>query len=502
MIAAFSPFLAWRYLQKRRINLLSIFGVMFAVWAMLVVDSVFTGFVSSIRHDVHDSSPDLLVTDLPHDVGYESLRAAIENERDLVAATAPRLRHYGLLQPLRSPQVMPSRMGSSQIDFDHARSGFALLLGVDPLREPATSNLAGWLQRAPAQFQKHLPFPSELQPTTVLEEADPRRRAQFLLPDDVEWKARKRAGLAVEPDSANYRSSAPGVLFGAERLLRMTWLREGDALDLVCASVAAPKAGTAALQTHSTRVVFAGCYATGHRGFDEPTVLVPIETLRSLLGHDAADVDNPDNIDLITDVAVRLQPGLAGEALAATKRRLQAAVQARLPAGSPPCSVLDWREQNPVMLGAIAHEQAMMQFVLFVVMLVAATVIFATLHLMVVQKTRDIGILASIGGAPRSIGTVFLLGGFTVAVIGTTLGIGLGVLSVWQLNPFNEWLYATFGVEIFPRALFDLTGIPVQLEGEWVIAVGLGALLLSLLVAWLPSRKASRMQPVQALSHE
>ena len=395
--------------------------------------------------------------------------------------------------------MMPSRMGSSQLDFDHARSGFALLLGVDPLREPATSNLVGWLQRAPDQFQKHLPFPSELRQSTVLEEADPRRRAQFLLPDEVEWLARQRVGLPVERDVASYRSSAPGVLFGAERLLRMPWLREGDPLDLVCASVHAPQPGVAALQTHSLRVAFAGCFTTGHRGFDEPTVLVPIEALRTLLGQDAAD---PDSLDLITDVAVRVQPGLADEALVAAKARLQAAVQAKLPPGSEPCAVLDWREQNPVMLGAIAHEQAMMQFVLFVVMLVAATVIFATLHLMVVQKTKDIGILASIGGAPRSIGTVFLLGGFTVAVIGTTLGIGLGVLSVWQLNPFNEWLYATFGVEIFPRALFDLTGIPVQLELDWVIAVGVGALLLSLLVAWLPSRKASRMHPVQALSHE
>ena len=64
MIDAFSPFVAWRYLLTRRINLLAVFGVTFAVWAILLVDSVFTGFVSQIRQDVRSSACDLMVTDL------------------------------------------------------------------------------------------------------------------------------------------------------------------------------------------------------------------------------------------------------------------------------------------------------------------------------------------------------------------------------------------------------------------------------------------------------
>lgn len=494
MTAAFSPFLAWRYFRKRRINWLSTAGVMFAVWAMLVVDSVFTGFVSSIRQDVANSSPHLLVTDLPHDTDYELLRPVIEAV-DGVASSAPRLRHFGLLQPLRAPQTM-SRIGSSQIDFDHARSGFALLLGVDPARELATGNLRDWLSRESPYGSGSSSLQGYRLEQYPYADVDARQFGFFGLPGPTDWAARKRAGLPVEAEAQDHRSSTPGVLFGYERALRLPWLRHGDPMELVCVSFT-ETGGKVVLHTHPTRVAFAGCYATGHRGFDEPTVLLPIETLRTMLGADAAD---PESVALVTDVAVRVRESVPPAAMPELQRRLRTAVEQAL--GGKPCAVLDWREQNPVMLGAIAHEQAMMQFVLFVVMIVAATVIFATLHLMVVQKTRDIGILASLGGSPRSIGAVFLGNGFAVAAIGTTLGVVLGVVSVRQLNPFNEWLYATFGLELFPRALFDLSGIPVRLEPSWIAAVAIGALLLSLFVAWLPARKAARLHPVQALSHE
>ena len=110
MIAAFSPFLALRYLVTRRINLLGIGGVLFAVWATLVVDGVFTGFVYEIQNDVRRATPDLLVTDLPDQTSYDTLRAAIEADPD-VLHSAPRLRHYAVLQPLRPPRCAQTERG-------------------------------------------------------------------------------------------------------------------------------------------------------------------------------------------------------------------------------------------------------------------------------------------------------------------------------------------------------------------------------------------------------
>jgi lipoprotein-releasing system permease protein len=495
VITAYSPFLALRYLLTRKINLLGIGGVMFAVWAMIVVDSVFTGFVSEIRRDVRNSTTDLLVTDLPHDTAYEPLRAALEADPDVVA-TAPRLRHHGLFQALRQPRGADRPQSSSQVDFDHTENGFALLLGIDPQREERVSGLRQWLADGPTALADK-GIARERSP--ALDSTDARRLAQLLLPDEIEWQARRHAGLPHDRELAEFRSSMPGTLLGWRRIRSGYFYDLGEPLDLVIAAFQPEPDGSAKVHTHALRLAFAGWFATGHRTFDETTAILPIEALRSALGHDAAD---PAAIELVTDIAIRLAPGLGGSQLAACKRRLQTLVQPLLSAGSKPCSVLDWQEQNSVFLSAVAHEQAMMQFVLFVVMLVAAFVIYATLHMMVVQKVKDIGILAALGGTPASIGTVFLLGGITVAAIGAMLGIGIGVLSVQWLNPINDWLYAQAGVELFPRRLFDMKAIPCQLESSWIANVAIGALVLAVITAFVPSRKAARMNPVLALSHE
>jgi lipoprotein-releasing system permease protein len=495
VIAAFSPFLALRYLLTRRINLLAMFGVTFAVWAMIVVNSVFTGFVSEIRTDVRRATPAVMLTDLPLDTGYETLRAVLARDA-AVAATAPRLRHHGLLQPLRVPNGLQPRAEAAELQFDHMESGFALLLGIDPLLEVDVTPLQQWIARSQEVFALHGHW---LPPSQVLEEPDPARRAQLMVSDATEWHARRRAGLRLDTPKSEHHSTWPGVLFGWRRAAYTSWLSQGDPIDLLAAASVVNSSGTPQLRTHRMRVAFAGWFASGYRAFDETTVLLPIETVRTMLGQDQND---PNSIDLVTDVAIRLQPDLPPAAVATAMVRLQAAAQAVLPAGSKPCSVLDWQQQNTVFLSAVATEQAMMQFVLFVVMLVAAFVIYAVLHMMVVQKWKDIGILSALGGTPRAVGAVFLLCGLVVAVLGTVLGTALGTLSALCLNDANEWLFATTGLELFPRRLFDLQQVPVRLDATWLLQVASGAIVFAVLVALFPARKAARMNPVQAFAHE
>ncbi len=491
---AFAPFLALRYLLTRRINLLSVCGVMFAVWATLVVDGVFTGFVFEIRNDVRRATPDLLVTDLPAGASHDELRAVLLADPD-VAHTAPRLRHYALLQPLRSTGEQRQRPVAAEVDFDQMQGGFALLLGIDPLQEPDVSALSAWFLRGAESLRVRGVM--NVEPATVQDEPDLERRARWLAPDQVEWRARGRAGLPRPESAEEYVSDWPGVVIGWRRYGHTRQLRVGDPVELLTASYRDD--GSSAISTRTTRLSFAGYFGTGYRLFDETTALVPIERLRSLLGHDISD---PGSIPLVTDVAVRLRPGLPPAAWRACQQRLQIAVQAILPHGSAPCSVLDWEQQNTVFLTAVAHEHKMMQFVLFVVMLVAAFVIYATLHMMVVQKWKDIGVLAAVGGAPASLGAVFLLCGVAVGGIGALLGAGLGLLTTLNLDALTKWLYESARIELFPRTLFDLPKVPCHVDGEWVALVTTVAFVLSLAVSYLPARRAARMNPVQALSYE
>ncbi len=494
MIAAFSPFLALRYLVTRRINLLGIGGVLFAVWATLVVDGVFTGFVYEIQNDVRRATPDLLVTDLPPETNYDDLRTAIAADQD-VLHNAPRLRHYAVLQPLRPPRGMGSQ-GASEVDFDQMQGGFALLLGIDPLLEPQVTDVGAWLERGVVSLRSRT---ITSRAPVVFDEPDEARRMYLKLPDEVEWRARGRSGLAREERVEDSRSEWPGVLLGWRRWPYTQLLREGDPLELLTAMYPPGAGGDVKISTRHARLGFAGYFGTGYRLFDETSALVPIETLRSLLGHDLSD---PRSKPIVTDVAIRLRPDLPPAAARACQERLRDAVQALLPAGSAPCSVLDWQQQNTVFLTAVNHEHKMMQFVLFVVMLVAAFVIYATLHMMVVQKWKDVGILAAVGGDAGNIGRVFLLCGLAVGTIGALLGTGLGLLTTSYLNDVNEWLFRETGLELFPRTLFDLPTIPCHLTPAWVVSVAAAAVVLTLIVSYLPARRAARMNPVSALSYE
>jgi ABC-type lipoprotein release transport system permease subunit len=497
VIPAFSPFLALRYLVTRRINILGVFGVAFAVWAMLIVDGVFTGFVTDIHTDVRTSAPELLLTDLPHDTGYEPLREVLEADADVVT-TAPRLRHHGLLQSVIGNRFQSGGATSSQLEFEQARTsnGFAVLMGIDPLREREVVDIDVWLDGGPAQIERR----GRKDPRAVVfDERDPDRLAALKVPDDLEFRGRERAGLARPSRPEDHVSAWPGALFGWPRVFANNRTRQGDPFDVLCVAFPTEDEQGAVMRPHTKRMAFAGWFSAGSRMFDETTVLVPIETLRTMLGHDAYE---PDSIALVTDVAIRPRDGLTDEQLRALQVRLQQAVQPLLTAGSAPCAVLDWRQQNQTFLSAVAQEQAMMEIVLFVVMLVSAFVIYTTLTMMVTQKVKDIGIVAAVGGAPGGIGGVFLIGGVIVGAVGTILGVIAGVLSSIWLNPVNDWLYATVGIELFPRGLFDLDEVPCHLEPSWVVTVAVGAVLLAVVVAFLPARKAARMNPVTALSFE
>lgn len=493
MIRAFSPFLALRYLLTRRINILGVLGVAFAVWAMLVVDGVFTGFVRDIRDNVENSAPPLLLTDLPHESDFGVLREALAD--DDVIALAPRLRQYAMLQPVSNKRPQRLKRGSSELDFNHTDNGFAMLLGIDPLLEPEIVNVDSWLQRGAAEVTRR---GGNAQPATVFNEPDDERRAELLLPDKVEWQARIDAGMAHEEDVKDHSSNLPGMLLGWRRVFSLYPMGNGDPFEIVCASFVDTGDGIA-MRPYSKPVICAGWFGSGNRMFDESTVLLPIETVRTMLGHDAMD---PSSVELVTDIAIRPRAGLSNGELAALQVRLQQKAQAALPEDAKPCSVLTWQEQNVVYLRAVAQEHVMMQLVLMIVMLVSAFVIYATLHMMVVQKIKDIGIVAAIGGSPNGIGSVFLLTGTVVGLIGSALGVMFGYLSSIWLNPVNDWLYANFSIEIFPRALFDLQGVPCHLEPGWVATVAVAAVLLAIIVALIPARKASRMNPVTALSFE
>src|SRR5262245_60864337 len=468
-------------------------GVTVAVFAVIAVRGVFSGFIDDIRAEVRRTSPDLLLTGLPRDSSFAALQQALVD--DDVVALAPRLRHYGVFYA----RAVAETTSSAELEFSNVDNSFVQLLGIDPELEARTSEYRDWLRRGLRSLLTRPDRPAlELGPL-------------LQVPPEFEYRARQHLGLPVPAHAADYRRSLwPGLLLGRYRVLRHQRVAIGEPIDVV--SVDFPrgpadggKGGGKVLALQAT-FAFAGVFETGARLFDDTTAIVPIETLRTMLGHDALD---PQSIDLCTDVAIRARDGMtAAELLSLAARLLPRALAALqgtpprpLPQNAHP-EVLTWEQQNVVFLDAVDTERAMTTAVLFAVMLIASFLIYATLHMMVTQRIKDIGIVSALGGSPHGIGRIFVQCGVVIGTIGACGGVACAIALLQNLNALNDWCQEHLDVALFPRSLFALRAIPYRIEVDWVVGFALAALLLTVLVAWLPARKAARMHPVEALSYE
>lgn len=238
----------------------------------------------------------------------------------------------------------------------------------------------------------------------------------------------------------------------------------------------------------------AGAFATQHIGFDGLHAIVDIDELRSLL--------TPESGDAVTEVSVRVADPERGEQ---TAEELSILLRNHYRSLFPPRNAplaLTWQTLNERFLQAVEHQRSLMKMVLFVILIVAAFLMYATLSMMVTEKTRDIGILTALGGRPLGVLQVFLFCGLAITVAGIVLGVIAGCLSSVYLDAFNSWLSETFGIDLFPSGVYNLTHVPYDLDPIWIAQVCAMALGAGLLVSGLPALRAARHSPLQSLRNE
>ncbi len=154
----------------------------------------------------------------------------------------------------------------------------------------------------------------------------------------------------------------------------------------------------------------------------------------------------------------------------------------------------DWIELNQNLFSALKLEKLTMFVILSLIVLVAAFNIIATLIMIVIEKTRDIGILKAMGATSRSIRRIFIWEGLAVGIGGTILGTGIG--------SFLSWLVEKYRFIAIPGEVYFLDRLPARVEGGDVLIVALIALLISFLATVYPAWKASQLEPVEAIRYE
>ena len=168
----------------------------------------------------------------------------------------------------------------------------------------------------------------------------------------------------------------------------------------------------------------------------------------------------------------------------------------------PSFDVKTWQELNPALFGALRVEKTVMFIILTLIIVVAALNITSMLIMIVMEKTKDIGILRSLGATRGSVALLFLWQGCAIGAFGISLGLAGGVALARNLNAVARWLEATWGISVFPPTVYYLDHIPAQVNGHDVFAVVSSAFLLSVVAGTYAAIRAAALPPVEALRYE
>jgi lipoprotein-releasing system permease protein len=163
----------------------------------------------------------------------------------------------------------------------------------------------------------------------------------------------------------------------------------------------------------------------------------------------------------------------------------------------------DWTQSYGALFKAIAIEKTMMFLILMLIIAVAAFNLVSGLVMVVTDKQADIAILRTMGATPGMIMRIFIVQGATVGFVGTSIGVGLGLLIAFNVTDIVDFLQAILHQQIFQgSAYFDMSYLPSEVKLSDITKITLFSLGLSFLATLYPAWRAAKVQPAEALRYE
>ena len=161
-----------------------------------------------------------------------------------------------------------------------------------------------------------------------------------------------------------------------------------------------------------------------------------------------------------------------------------------------------WKDMNKSLFSALRLEKTIMFIILLFIILVAAFSIISTLIMLVMEKRKEIAILKSMGATTEQILKIFITLGMTIGISGTLLGVVLGLALTNNLNAVVAAVEYVFGIEVMPKDVYYITGLPTKVDPIEVSLIAIASLLLSLLATIYPARQAANQDPVEIIRYE
>jgi len=461
--------LCWRYLRTRYIALASIISVMLGVATMIVVNAVMAGFSDTMRDRLHGILSDVVVEGNSFD-GFDH---ADEVEALVRKVGGDRL--HALTRTVETPGILSFQYGPETFTRP------VQVIGVDAATRAEVGSFSEFLKDEMGD-----PVPPSF-------EVDPRLRAQSnagqLLkqadPDDEMFEVLQQHARQEVPDSgtilgyAAVSHHAPG----SERDLMLAPIGTRVALTF-------PSVGQS-IEPRRDYFTTLGYFKSGMSEYDSSFVFVPLERLQFLRG-----MGDGKRGGLINALQIKTKEGTDLDRLATD---LATALWGRWPTRF---RVQTWEQKQGPLLSAVRLEQSILNILLFFIVAVAGFGILAIFSMIVVEKTRDIGVLKSLGASTAGVRNIFLGYGLSLGVVGSGVGMLGGLMFVWNINTVEAWLSKLLGHKVFDDTIYYFNSIPTKVD-PWTVGwiVG-GALLIATAASVWPAQRAASLHPVRALRYE
>ncbi len=223
--------------------------------------------------------------------------------------------------------------------------------------------------------------------------------------------------------------------------------------------------------------------------YDSSFVFAPLEAVQDLRGMR----DPSTGVRMVNSIQIKLVDG--ADAVAVRDKLRAVFPQDRY-------IVNTWRDKQGALLAAVQMETAILNVLLFMIIAVAGFGILAIFFMIVVEKTRDIGLLKSLGASAWGVMRIFLAYGFSLGILGAGVGTVLGLLFVAYINGIADWLAWATGKPVFDPEIYYFSKIPTAVSWFTVSWIVFGAVAIAVAAAVLPALRAARLHPVEALRYE
>jgi lipoprotein-releasing system permease protein len=498
-----------KYLRKRRIAWVSLLAVMLCTMMVLVVISIMGGWVRMFENSFHGLTGDIVV-DGDSLVGFSHYEQMIERieKLDCVMAAVPTIKTFGLINIGNRKTV-----GVQVIAFPIEKIGKvnqfpqSLYLGYNQYVERARDKTAPLSEaerkELMARADKAAASPSFAKPLS----AEDYRRL-------VNWKPGKGRDPATWPGMiagagvVEIRKDAEGNITGrGDHLYRLP-------VKLTVMPISPDFMSVDLKDKVERNYWIVDDSRTQVWQYDSNCIYVPFEALQQDLDFGPKTVTERDTGKEVTlparchDLQISVKEGFRDRAgLQEAKKQIAQVVEAVIRENPDPYDlekpeVKTWRESQRLWLDAVEKEKLLTVFLFSIISVVAIFLIFCIFYMVVAEKTRDIGIIKSVGASAQGVAAIFLGYGLAIGIVGAALGLLASWLLVHNINEIHGWMGRQLGVTVWNPEIYLFDKIPNTMNAHEVIFITSVAVVASVVGALLPAIRAARMNPVEALRWE